>query len=482
MVSIEKYIRTILSILIAIIVFLVTSATAQTTPVLPSDPYSFPDIVEKALPTIVTVYSEQTIRVQYQDPGFFGWDDDFFRRFFGMPDPSPRSREPQYREYRRQGLGSGVIVTEDGYILTNNHVIAQADEIKVKISGDDEEYIAEVVGADEKSDLAVLKIEPDKSLKAAKLGDSNEIRIGEWVLAIGHPFELDHTVTAGIISAKGRNRMGITDYEDFIQTDAAINPGNSGGALINLRGEVIGINTAIASRTGVYSGIGFAIPVNMARIIMDQLIDRGYVSRGYIGVGIQDITPDLAIAFNLDKPSGVLVTRVMPDSPGDKAGLLSGDIILSLDGEHLATGSDLRNRVAEKQPGSLISLRIIRDGKEKDIDVTLTELPGTEKIAEEIEETQPQADIGLDLSVAEESTAREYGFSKGLFIDDVEPGSQADKAGILPGDILFEVDRNPVGTVAEYKRQLAKIYGKKPVLLLVGRGGGMLYLVIKPEE
>lgn len=482
MVSIEKYIRTILSILIAIIVFLVTSATAQTTPVLPSDPYSFPDIVEKALPTIVTVYSEQTIRVQYQDPGFFGWDDDFFRRFFGMPDPSPRSREPQYREYRRQGLGSGVIVTKDGYILTNNHVIAQADEIKVKISGDDEEYIAEVVGTDEKSDLAVLKIEPDKSLKAAKLGDSNEIRIGEWVLAIGHPFELDHTVTAGIISAKGRNRMGITDYEDFIQTDAAINPGNSGGALINLRGEVIGINTAIASRTGVYSGIGFAIPVNMARIIMDQLIDRGYVSRGYIGVGIQDITPDLAIAFNLDEPSGVLVTRVMPDSPGDKAGLLSGDIILSLDGEHLATGSDLRNRVAEKQPGSIISLRIIRDGKARDIDVLLTELPGTETIAEELEETQPQADIGLDLSVADESTAREYGFSKGLLIDNVEPGSQAEKAGILPGDILFEVDRNPVGTVAEYERQLAKIYGKKPVLLLVGRGGGMLYLVIKPEE
>ncbi len=482
MISIEKYIRTILSILIAIIVFLVTSATAQTAPVMPSDPYSFPDIVEKALPTIVTVYSEQTIRVQYQDPGFFGWDDDFFRRFFGMPDPAPRNREPQYREYRRQGLGSGVVVTEDGYILTNNHVIAQADEIKVKISGDDVEYIAEVVGTDEKSDLAVLKIEPEVALKSAKLGDSNEIRIGEWVLAIGHPFELDHTVTAGIISAKGRNRMGITDYEDFIQTDAAINPGNSGGALINLRGEVIGINTAIASRTGVYSGIGFAIPVNMARIIMDQLIDRGYVSRGYIGVGIQDITPDLAIAFDLDEPSGVLVTRVMPDSPGDKAGLLSGDIILSLDGEHLATGSDLRNRVAEKQPGSKISLRIIRDGKEKDIDVTLTELPGTEKIAEEIEETLPQADIGLELSVAEESSAREYGFQEGLFIDDVEPGSQADKAGIIPGDILFEVDRNPVGTVAEYERQLAKIYGKKPVLLLIGRGGGMLYLVIKPEE
>ncbi|HDR91174.1 MAG TPA: Do family serine endopeptidase, partial [candidate division Zixibacteria bacterium] len=475
------YIRAILSIIIAIIVFLVTSAEAQTAPVLPSDPYSFPDIVEKVMPTIVTVYSEQTIRVRYQNPGF-GFDDDFFRRFFGMPDPSPRSREPQYREYRRQGLGSGVIVTENGYVLTNNHVISEADEIKVKISGDDKEYIAQVVGTDEKSDLAVLKIEPDKPLTAATLGNSDEIRIGEWVLAIGHPFELDHTVTAGIISAKGRNRMGITDYEDFIQTDAAINPGNSGGALINLHGEVIGINTAIASRTGVYSGIGFAIPVNMARIIMDQLIDRGYVSRGYIGVGIQDITPDLAIAFDLDEPSGVLVTRVMPDSPGDKAGLLSGDILLTLDGEILGNGSELRNRVAEKQPGSKISLRILRDGKERNIEVVLTELPGAEKLVEELEETEPQADIGLELSVAEEGLAREYGYSKGLLVDKVEPGSVADKAGILPGDILFEIERKPVGSVAEYERHLAKIYGKKPVLLLIGRGGGMMYLVIKAEE
>ncbi len=449
---------------------------------MPSDPMSFPDIVEKVLPTIVTVYSEQTIRVQYRDPWFFGPDDDFFRRFFGYPDPSPQRNEPRYREYRKEGLGSGVLITETGYILTNNHVISEADEIRVRISGSDKDYIARVVGKDDKSDLAVLKIEPDTPLTAASLGDSDKIRIGEWVLAIGHPFELDHTVTAGIISAKGRNRMGITDYEDFIQTDAAINPGNSGGALINLKGEVIGINTAIASRTGVYSGIGFAIPINMARSIMDQLIEHGYVSRGFIGVGIQDVTPDLAKAFGMDKPSGVLITQVTPDMPGDKAGLRSGDIVLSLDGVPLNSGSELRNRVAAKPPGSKIALNVLRDGKYLDLDVILTELPGTQDRTEEPVAKRLATNLGMKLVKASEADVAEYGYTSGLRVETVEPDSPADKAGIAQGDFIFEVDRKPVVNVAEYDRIISRWGGKGSLLVLLGRSGSMLYLVVQPEN
>ncbi len=432
------------------------------------------------MPTVVTVYSEQTIRVQYRDPWFFRPDEDFFRRFFGGPDYSPREQQPQYREYRREGLGSGVIITEDGYILTNNHVVENADEIRVKVGNIEHE--AEIVGADEKTDIAVLKTNPDEPLTAAKLGDSDDIRIGEWVLAIGHPFELDHTVTAGIISAKGRNRMGITDYEDFIQTDAAINPGNSGGALVNLKAEVIGINTAIASRTGVYSGIGFAIPINMARLVMDQLIEYGYVSRGYIGIGIQDITPELAEAFDLEEPSGVLVTQVMPDTPGDDAGLKSGDIIISMGGEKLDNGTELRNRVAAQKPGSTIDLEVIRDGKQKKFDIMLTQLPGTEELIADVEETEPEPEIGLKLSPAKESEVYDYGYSGGLIVEAVEPESPADKAGVLPGDIIFEVNRETVNSNAEFDKLVAESFGKEPVLLLIGRGGGMLYLVVMPDE
>lgn len=457
---------------------MVTTAYAQNSSALPEDPQSFPEIVEKVMPTIVTVYSEQTIRVQYQDP-FYSPGEDFLRRFFGAPN-LPDERQPQYREYHREGLGSGVIITEDGYILTNNHVIQGADKIRVVI--DEEEIPAEVIGTDEKTDLAVLKVDYDETLPAAKLGNSDNIKIGEWVLAIGHPFELDHTVTAGIISAKGRNRMGITDYEDFIQTDAAINPGNSGGALINLKGEVIGINTAIASRTGVYNGIGFAIPINMAQLVMNQLIDHGYVSRGYIGVGIQDVTSELAEAFDLEEPSGVLVTQVMPDTPGEKAGLESGDIIVRMNGEELENGSDLRNRVAAQKPGSEIELEIIRDGKHKDIDIVLTELPGTEKLAEKMDEVEPAPDIGLELTMAEESDAYDYGYEEALLVEKVEPGSPAAEAGIMPGDIIFEVNRERVTSVSEFDTIVAKDYGKDPLLMLIGRDGGMLYLVVRTEE
>jgi len=436
----------------------------------------FADVAEKVMPVVVTVYSEQTIRVRRPD-FWFGPDDDFFRRFFDWPDYSGRRRDvPQFDEYTQRGLGSGVVVTPDGYILTNNHVVSGADDIKVKVG--DETYEAEIIGFDDKTDLAVLKIEPDEPLAAAVLGDSEDIRIGQWVLAIGHPFGLDHTVTAGIISAKGRNHMGITDYEDFLQTDAAINPGNSGGALVDLDGNVIGINTAIASRTGQYSGVGFAIPVNMAKSIMNQLIEFGKVVRGYIGIGIQDVTPELAEAFDLNEPKGVLVTQVLPDLPGEKAGLKQGDIVIELDGKEVKDASDLRNKISATPPGTEINLTIVRDGKEKRIDITLAELPGVEEPGVEITKDDDIPNLGMELAKADENDIAPYGYSGGLVIENVKPGSPAAAAGLSPGDLIFEVNRKQVKSVSEYNKLLAKSLEGKPILLLVGKDGGLRYIAV----
>jgi len=451
------------------------SAFAQS---LPSNTEMFPDIVEEVLPTVVTVYSEQTIRVQYWQPHFFDTGEEFLRRFFGGQDYQPRQNEPKYREYQQEGLGSGVIVSEDGFILTNNHVVLNADEVKVKVG--DNTYPAEIVGADEKTDIAVLKIATTEPLKAARLGNSDEIRVGEWVLAIGQPFNLDQTVTAGIISAKGRNRMGIADYEDFIQTDAAINPGNSGGALINLRGELIGINTAISTRTGVYNGIGFAIPINLAESVMDQLIENGYVVRGYIGISIQDITPKIAQAFGLDETDGVLITQVMPNTPAKKAGLATGDIVLKLNGENVENGSDLRNRIASSPPGSIIKLAITRNGDGKEIELELSELPNPEKHPSQPVSEDITRDLGLTLSPATERELFDYGYSRGLRVDYVVPESPAANAGVMQEDLIFEVNRVQIGSVSEYETQIAKTPSDKPVLFLIGRNIGMKYVAVIP--
>ncbi|HHS50196.1 MAG TPA: DegQ family serine endoprotease [candidate division Zixibacteria bacterium] len=435
---------------------------------------NFADIAEEIMPTVVTVYSEQVIRIRRPS---FGFDDEFFRRFFGLPD-SPRDREPQYDEFRQQGLGSGVIVTTDGYILTNNHVIANADDIRVKAG--DRTFDAEVVGTDIKTDLAVLKIEPDGPLSAIKLGDSDKIRIGEWVLAVGHPFNLDHTVTAGILSAKGRNRVGITDYEDFLQTDAAINPGNSGGALVNMNGELIGINTAIATRTGSSAGVGFAIPSNMAKAVMDQLIEHGKVRRGYVGINIQDLTPELADAMGIDRTDGVIITHVVSGQAGDKAGLKASDLVISIDGRPVKTSSELRNVIASNPPGTKISLEIIRDGRVRTIDIVLGDSP--DAVAELKPEPEKSPDIGIELEPAEPSDLVQFGYSKGLIVKSVEPGSPADRAGIMPGDIVFEVNRSEVGKIDEFNRQLQKTPSGRPLLLLVGRGDGMMYVALNLHD
>lgn len=439
---------------------------------IPKDFDRFPDVVEEIMPTVIAVYSEQTIRVRRPS---FGFDDEFFRRFFG---DFYAPQQPQYDEYRREGLGSGVIVSENGYILTNNHVITEADDIKVVANG--KNYEAKLVGGDKKTDIAILKIEPEEPLKPAKLGDSDKVRIGQWVLAIGHPFNLDHTVTAGIISAKGRSRIGITDYEDFLQTDAAINPGNSGGALVNLSGEVIGINTAIVSRTGSYSGVGFAIPINLAKAVMAQLIEHGRVVRGWLGISIQDIDPNIMEAMGIDKETkGAIVSQVLPDSPAEKAGISQGDVITAIDGKKITNSSELRNTIATTPPGTRITLSVIRNGSQREIKATLGELPGEEAFASAPSAKEQAGDLGIKVAPASREQLARYGYNKGLLVTEVISNSPAEKAGVLKGDLVFEVNRLAVGTAIEFRNQVQKTQSGKPVLLLIGRNGNVIYLAVK---
>lgn len=309
------------------------------------------EVVAAVKPSVVNISSTKTIRRRGMPSPFF--NDPFFKRFFG---DEFRSFEMP-KEYKQSGLGSGVIVDKDGYILTNNHVVKGADEIKVKLS-DEREFKGKVIGVDPKTDLAVIKIDSNH-LPVIKLGDSDKLQVGETVIAIGNPFGLSHTVTSGIVSATGRANVGIADYEDFIQTDAAINPGNSGGALVNVRGELVGINTAIFSTTGGYQGIGFAIPSNMTKVVMDSLIKKGKVIRGWLGVTIQPLTPDLAKQFNLKDKKGVLVADVVEDSPAEKTGIERGDVIVEFDGKKVDDVTDLRNMVANTLPNEEVPIKLI---------------------------------------------------------------------------------------------------------------------------
>ncbi|RKZ35172.1 DegQ family serine endoprotease [bacterium] len=450
---------------------IVSDANASTTE-LPEFSQVFADVAESTMPSVVTITSAKIYEVPVRSwEPFMG--DDFFDFFFG-----PRMR-PKYekREFKQEGLGSGVIVSEDGYILTNAHVIKDADEIEVHI--EDDKYEAEVVGIDEKTDVAVLKIETARKLPAAKLGDSDNIRVGEWVLAIGSPFRLKHTVTSGIISAKGRSRMGIADYEDFIQTDAAINPGNSGGALVNLNGEVIGINTAIYSELGGNIGIGFAIPINMAKKVMDQLIDYGKVVRGWLGISIQNISGELAEALDIDEKSGVLVASVLPDSPAEDADLQRGDVIIAVDDQEIESVEQLRNKIAAIKPGTKVELKIIRDGKEIKKKVKLDEMPGEENIIAEIEQ-EKNINLGIRIRELSSSEAKKLGYdSEGILVTEVEPGSIADRAGVQPNDIIVELNRTRIRDTEDLLSAAKKIEKENVALFVVWREGYTIYLATR---
>jgi serine protease Do len=389
-------------------------------------------------------------------------------------------------ERQGQGIGSGVIVSTDGYILTNNHVVAEAKEIKVTTS-DKREFDATVVGTDPKSDLAVIKIKGSPAgLVAAEFGDSTKLRLGDVVLAVGNPLGVGETVTMGIVSAKGRADLGITAYEDFIQTDAAINPGNSGGALINTEGKLVGINTAILSRTGGYQGIGLAIPSSMARPIMETLKQAGKVSRGFLGVGIQDVDHDLASALKLPSANGVLLTEVRSGGPGGKAGLSRGDVVTKVDGTAVTSTGQFRNLIASSGAKKKVTLEVMRDGKPRSLGVELAEVPDEASAAGPAAQASPRATTGgaLDGVTLEELTPelrRTLGLGAevqhGVVITDLEQRSSAAKAGLRPGDVVLELNRAAVDSLAKFKELYAKAAGD--VLLLVQRRGGTVFLVVR---
>jgi len=435
---------------------------------------AFVRIAESATPSVVTVYTEKAVERRVMTPF------DFFGKSFGEMFDFPFPDKPNARKQVIHGLGSGVIVSHDGYILTNNHVIDKADSISV-MTADDRKFTATIIGKDPRTDLAVLKIEA-KGLKPIAIGDSDKLRVGEWVIAIGSPLgeNLARTVTQGIVSAKGRVNVGLADYENFIQTDAAINPGNSGGPLVNIGGELVGINTAIASRTGGSDGIGFAVPSNMAHRVYTSLVKHGKVVRGYLGVTIQDIDDKIAKGLRMQRPEGVLVGTVMEGSPASKAGLKTGDVILEFAGKKVNSTAELRNVVASKAPGSTAPVIIIRDGAKRTIDVKLQTQPENQPVAQQ-EQQSPAANELLGFAVAPVNSAMAERFNlpsgeQRIVVSAVDRSSKAFMAGLRPGDIIRSVDRKEVGSVAAFKAITDKKKEGDLLFLLVERGASRMYL------
>jgi serine protease Do len=423
--------------------------------------------VEVRQPTIRRRFGNNQIPDDFRQ--FFG--DDFFDRFFfEMPEPR--------RGFQQQGLGTGVIVRDDGYIVTNNHVVADADEVKVTLS-DKRQFTAKIVGTDKATDVAVLKIE-GSNLKAARWGDSSALEVGDWVLAIGSPFGLEQTVTAGIVSAKGRANVGITDYEDFIQTDAAINPGNSGGPLVNLRGQVVGINTAIASRNGGNMGVGFAIPSDMAQSVMNKLIDYGEVERGYIGAGIQDLTADLANSFGYQGTEGVLVGDVVADGPAAKAGLQSGDIIVELDGKPMRSSSQLRNTVAGTAAGTNAKLRVFRNGEYEMLEVQIGQLEASAQVASH--DGAADSDLGVTVKTLMPEMARQLGYeesTQGVVVTEVDPASPAASVQLRPRDVITSVNGIEVEDARGFRSALDQADLKRGIRMQVMTDGYRRYVFVK---
>jgi serine protease Do len=434
----------------------------------------FAAVAEAVIPSVVTITSEKVVRPTRSPMEPFA-NDPLFRRFFG------NRQEP--RPFTQHGLGSGVIVDPEGYILTNNHVISEADELSVLLA-DGRRIEATVVGSDPRTDLAVLKIDAT-DLPALTFGNSDRLRIGEWVMAVGSPFSenLQATVTSGIVSALGRSGMRLNEYENFIQTDAAINPGNSGGALVNLHGELVGINSAIASRTGGSNGIGFAIPANMARDVMDDLIHDGKVSRGWLGVTIQDVTPDLAAAMDLDAKDGVFISSVVADGPAAEAGLGAEDVIVGFNGKPVRDSNELRFAVAEADPGTRSEVEVVRDGRRRDFTVNLGEFPDNPEVAAATS-SAPDQDLGISVEALTPQLARQYEIetARGLIVTDVAAGGPAEDAGIRPGDVIRRVNRMNVASVDDYGKALDATPQDKPVLFQVERGGNTFFIALRPES
>ncbi len=423
---------------------------------------------------MVNISSTKVVKAQADSEGQMP-DDDLFRQFFGG---SMRGTPGMPREQRERGLGSGVIVSPEGYILTNNHVVDGATDVKVTLS-DNREYKARVVGADPKTDIAVLKIDA-ANLPAIVIGDSSKIQIGDYALAVGNPFGVGKTVTMGIVSATGRTNLGIEAYEDFIQTDAPINPGNSGGALINDRGELVGINTAIISHGSEGNqGIGFAVPVNLARTVMDEILKNGKVTRAYLGILPQDVTPAIAKAFGVKEFTGALVGDVTANSPAQKSGLQNGDIILELNGKPVTDANQLRMSISMMTPGASVNLKVLRNGAGRDFTVTLGELPTEQASAEKGSSDSKSELSGISVQDVDARTARQLGVpanTAGVVVTKVDPSSAAADSGLQRGDVIQEVNHKPVRNTADFEAAMRN--SKDQTLLLVNRQGSTMYVAV----
>ena len=441
----------------------------------PASRNTFAPVVKRVLPAVVNISSSKMVKTQGMNMPQM---DPFFRQFFGDNGDFGGPQRPSRQ--REQSLGSGVIVSPNGYILTNNHVVDGANDVRVTLA-DKREFKARVVGTDPKTDIAVLKIEAG-DLPSVVIGDSDKAQVGDYVLAMGNPFGLGNTVTMGIVSATGRGNLGIEDYENFIQTDAPINPGNSGGALVNDRGELLGINTAIlsnGSEGGGNQGIGFAVPVNVARNVMDQILKNGKVTRAYLGVMAQPVTPDLAKAFRDKEVRGALVGDVTPDSPASRAGIQKGDIILAIDGKPVNDSAQLRMNLSLMQPGTQVNLTVLRDGSERQVTARLAELPTETAKLEKSDNASEKAMDGVSVENLDASDARQLGLpanTTGVVVTDVDPNSQAAANGLKRGDVIQEVNHQPVRNTADFKSALR--HSGDETLLLVNRHGDTLYMAV----
>ncbi len=446
---------------------------------------AFAGTAKTATPAVVSITVEKTVDVaptmgsedegQYNNPyGPFG--DDFLRRFFG--ERLPQFRSP--RRYLQRGQGSGFIISKDGYILTNNHVVGDVDRMTVTLTDGRTFTDAKVVGTDPDSEVALIKIEGD-NFPVLPMGDSDKMAVGDWVIAIGNPFGLTETVTVGVISAVGRSNVHITAYEDFIQTDAAINPGNSGGPLINLDGQAIGINTAIASQSGGYMGIGFAIPINMARTIEEQLRKTGRVIRGYLGMYGQAVTPQMAEVLKLEKAAGILVAQVEKGSPAAQAGVKPGDVVLAMNGKPIDSYDVFRNEIATMKPGTKVQFSVMRDGKVTDIPVVLGERPTEAAQARQQQGTpEPQQTLGIEVQNLTREWAQQFGYQPGdgVIVSRVVPGGPADEAGIEPGDLIRSVNRQPVASTGDFGKAITEAKKAGQALLLIQRGEFSQFILV----
>jgi len=464
---------------------------------------TFAPVVEKVAPNVVTIATSKMVgrraQQQGQNPMF---NDPMFRKFFGIPDDSEAPEKDDGgkggkggkgdaangKKHREMiGLGSGVIVSPEGHIITNNHVIEGADEILVTIGNEKHEYVAKKIGTDPSTDIAVLKIEPNTKLQGITFADSDKIRVGDLAIAVGNPFGLTQSVTMGIVSAIGRGGTGITDYENFIQTDASINPGNSGGALVDMEGRLIGINTAIFSRSGGNQGIGFAVPANLAHTVMDGLIKNGKVSRGFLGIALQPLSEELAKAFKIEDNAGALVAEVTSKSPAEKAGVLSGDVVVQVDGKKVEGPRELQLMVASIAPGTKVDVKLIRDGKEKMVKIELGERPGAKVAAAGKPAAPEDPDVldGVTVGDIDADAHKKFGIpegAKGVVITEIDQDSASAEAGLKVGDVIHEINREPITSSKQAVDLSEKMKKEKKVLLRVSTKGTSRFVVVERKD